>query len=328
MAFDLSKSGWIEKQLTEQGYIAFQPEYIVDASSHGIKFGTAEFMVYQYMRWCEDHGKPIKGYRLMIAGYDHIRDWIGFEKTEDVRGAFNELRKKGAVAHIWTDQKWYRGKTQIWVSAEWLAKHPKLSVGQPTLTVGQPTLASPVPPLSEYTDNKQYSNIIKNNLRSANALTSEDATQPTTPPTAEGVKLPFSSGGSSQSGEVGGVVKNTTVKADPFEHDVDLKKEVKSKNALNAKAAVLGNRLLELAGHKNKKAGGKLITAIQRAWGLGYTDRELIMAVKRGAEVDYYKTSGIFNMLSERGLSNLTNDKWYKAEKDKQTYDSIRSHMM
>ena len=178
MAFDLEKGGWMEKQKTEQGMIAFSPQFITEASSHGIKFGTAEFMVYQYIRWCETFGKPIKGQRVMIAGYDHIQKWFGFDKPEDVRSAFNELKKKGAVAHIKADERWYRNKTQLWVSAEWVAENLNTSVGQPTLCVGQPTNASPVPPLSEYTD-KLTNNIKlnKNNYQNASVSTLNVATQ-------------------------------------------------------------------------------------------------------------------------------------------------------
>ena len=114
MAYNLTKGTWFKEACAEQGYIVFDPKYIKEAEKYGVQFGTGDFIVYQYLRWCEDSGK----YRIMVAGYEHIKKRFGFEKAEDVRNALNHLARLGAVNHIWCDTKIYRSKTQIWVSTE------------------------------------------------------------------------------------------------------------------------------------------------------------------------------------------------------------------
>lgn len=333
MAYDLAKSKWLQEQLVEQGMIAFNPQVVVEASKYGIKFGTAEYMVYQYIRWCES---PAAKYPIMIAGLGHIKERFGFDKEEDVRYVLNELMRKGAVQHILCNEKFYRAKTKAWVSTE----KCKEFVGTPTKFVGTPTNASPVLPLGENNKEKKNNNTYKNNFgQSANASTS-NAQSSDIPPSADasvavatddGFNKPSTtivSADSTQHGEVGGVVKNTTLNSDPFAHDVDLKASVKKQNAKDRRGYAIGGHLLELVGQGNKKTGTKLKNLILEDLGRGYTERELIMAVKRGVQVDYYKQTGIFSMLSERGLDNLLNDKWFKAEMDKQKYDSIQSHLM
>lgn len=323
MAYNLAKSKWVQEQASEQGALVFNAKIVLEAEKYGIKFGTGEFLIYQYMRWCETN--PQAKYPIMVAGYGHIKERFGFEKEEDVRTALNEMMKKGAIQHILCDERFYRSKTKAWISTEKCKK----SVGQPTKFVGQPTNSTPVPPQGESNSNSIRSNIVstlqinKNNIHTANALNSESRsecpTQLSPAATIEGVC-------SSIKGKKE-LSNSEPADSSPFSVDVDLKNSVKKSNAQNAKAAVLGKRLLELAGKKNKKVGGQLINAIIRAWGLGYSDRELVIAVQRGVLLDYYQANGIFAMLSEVGLDHLLNDKWYKKEVDKQKYDSLSAYL-
>lgn len=334
MAYNLANSKWVQEQANEQGALVFNAKVVLEAEKYGIKFGTGEFLIYQYMRWCETN--PQAKYPIMVAGYEHIMERFGFDKVEDVRTALNEMMKKGAVQHIICDERIYRGKTKVWISAEKCKKF----VGKPTKFVGQPTNSAPVPPQSESNSKSIRSNIVstlqvsKNNIRNACALKSEngDATHTQLSPqaTIEGVipsikenEVDGTNSSDSHSTPRGRtVVKNTTMTPvnDPFNVDVDLKKSVKKSNADNASAAILGKRLLEIAGKSNKNVGGQLVKAIVRARKLGYSERELVMAVQRGMKLDYYVENGIFAMLSEVGLDHLLNDKWYKKEVDKKSY--------
>ncbi len=118
MAFKLEDGTWFKEACSEQQYLVFDPRYIKEASKYNIQFGTADFIVYQYLRWCEDSGK----YHIMVAGYDHIKERFGFEKEKDVKNAFDHLSRLGAVNHIWSDTRVYRQKTKIWVSTELLKR--------------------------------------------------------------------------------------------------------------------------------------------------------------------------------------------------------------
>lgn len=354
MAYNLADGEWVRKSLDAGNMISFDVDFVRDAKKHNIKFGTAEFIIYQFIRYCETRGNAIRGQRLMSANYEYIKNWFGFEKAEDVRTTLNELKKKKAVAHIWTDKKWYKDKKMVWVSAEWLAEHTNLSVGEPTLGVGEPTQASPVPPLGEYNNKYKSSNTNKKDYtHTANALTL-DAQSSDIPPSADASvadatddasplsglygatitvtkpSTPTVSADSTQPKKQGGVVKNTTLNSDPFaanvKVDVDLAKKVsedKKKRAINCRRAggILA-RLYEIMGVKKKPQ--KCGNAINRIVGLldeGYTELELIKITKRAMEHDYYKTQDITLWLQSDNARELNNDAWWKKYKEKKRYE-------
>lgn len=173
---------------------------------------------------------------------------------------------------------------------------------------------------------EKYKTTIKDNYdntRNAYAESSNSDCSPTAiaQPSAEQLEEPFSSSDGTQTEMQGGVVKNTTTE-DPFTSDVvDLKKtSVKRKNEYT-EAAILANDLLATYGAKERHAKGDLVKVVKACIDRGYGRLDMMLAVKRAKEHEFYSTVGLRGILGGKAMADLTNDKWWNAYKNKSKFD-------
>ena len=268
MAYNLTKGTWFKEACAEQGYIVFDPKYIKEAEKYGIQFGTGDFIVYQYLRWCEDSGK----YHTMVAGYEHIKERFGFEKADDARNALNHLARLGAVNHIWCDTKIYRSKTQIWVSTE----HMKAGgVSTASVELSPDLVDSSInPSLDDVDVSTQATPVLTpvgNNKR--NNKKRERADSP------DGSSAPFS-------------------------FDVSKKKEMPSEDSQSRKKEfAFCQDLLRLMGLSEVKAGIKLRSAVRARINEGYSELDLreIARWSTTQTDEFYKAP--LSLFSEAGVS-------------------------
>ena len=273
MAYNLTKGTWFKEACAEQGYIVFDPKYIKEAEKYGIQFGTGDFIVYQYLRWCEDSGK----YHMMVAGYEHIKERFGFEKADDVRNVLNHLARLGAVNHIWCDTKIYRSKTQIWVSTECM----KAGDISPTSVELSPDLvdSSTNPSLDGVDVSTQATPVLTpvgNNKRNNKKREKDDS------PNGSSASLPFSV-------------------------DVSKQKPGFSKDSQpRKKEFAFCGELLVLMGLSDVKPGIKLRSAVRARLNEGYSEFDL-RAIARWAstqEDEFYKVP--HSLFSEAGVAGAT----------------------
>lgn len=273
MAYNLTEGTWFKEACAEQGYIVFDPKYIKEAEKYGIQFGTGDFIVYQYLRWCEDSGK----YHMMVAGYEHIKGRFGFEKADDVRNVLNHLARLGAVNHIWCDTKIYRSKTQIWVSTECM----KAGDISPTSVELSPDLvdSSTNPSLDGVDVSTQATPVLTpvgNNKR--NNKKREKADSP-----------------------------NGSSALPPFSVDVSNQKSGFSEDSQSRKKEfAFCGELLVLMGLSDVKPGIKLRSAVRARLSEGYSELDL-RAIARWAstqEDEFYKVP--HSLFSEAGVAGAT----------------------
>ena len=136
---------------TEEGYFVLEPAFIREALEGGVEFGTVQFFVYMYIRWCEVFGK----YRVLFAGKKHIAEHIGATEKE-VENALDRLKRKGLIQYIDFQVNVLRAKQKFWVSTVRLSqvqqKAPTQVGGAPTQVGAAPTQVGgglSVPPQSE-----------------------------------------------------------------------------------------------------------------------------------------------------------------------------------
>ena len=278
MAYNLTKGSWFKEACAEQGYLVFDPKYIKEAEKYGIQFGTGDFIVYQYLRWCEDSGK----YRIMVAGYGHIKERFGFEKEKDVRNVFDHLARLGAVNHIWCDTKIYRSKTKVWVSTERMKEH--LSDADPSAITGEVADAS-----EKFTD------------------ASEKFTDPSV--NATPVLTPVGNNKINKKKKERADSPDGSSASSPFSVSVSKNKRGISEDSQpdsRKKDFALCGELLGLMGLSNVKPGVKLKSAVRARLNEGYSELDL-RAIARWASTqkeDFYKVP--HSLFSEAGVAGAT----------------------
>lgn len=95
----------------EEGCFMLEPVFVREAIEGGVEFGTTQFFVYMYLRWCETFGK----YRVLFAGKKHIAEHIGATEKE-VDNALYWLKGKGLIQYIDFQVNVLRAKQKFWVS--------------------------------------------------------------------------------------------------------------------------------------------------------------------------------------------------------------------
>ena len=267
MAYNLTKGTWFKEACAEQGYIVFDPKYIKEAEKYGIQFGTGDFIVYQYLRWCEDSGK----YHMMVAGYEHIKERFGFEKAKDVTNILDHLSRLGAVNHIWCDTKIYRSKTKIWVSTERLkSTDPSANLTDPSVNFTDPSVNLTDPSVNA---TPVLTPIRNNNIKEKRKVDSPNGSS----------TLP------------------------PFSVDVSNQKSGFSEDSQSRKKEfAFCWELLVLMGLSDVKPGIKLRSAVRARLSEGYSELDL-RAIARWAstqEDEFYKVP--HSLFSEAGVAGAT----------------------
>lgn len=349
MKFNFSKSGWVQHQsLRSQGIIAFSPRYIIEADGFGIKFGTAEFLLYQHLRWWEENSDE----RIFTKDIEYLRDFFGFDSERGVRDALNSLINKDAIVHTklqkddgtFTKNLWMTTTKYAEICPDAVKKNTEIYTGFEEVSTNSPLepplckelirknniipKSTPVPPLKNPTS---FNNSALNATLPASPEAPPASRTETNPvlylsraSTTKGIEpsLQVSTPASSTSPVSNQQEEGVPTPVKPFSSavsssstSVDLKAK---KNATNRRVALLAQRLLRETGAKAKRPGGQLINLIKSALSKGYSELDLITACKRGKEHDWYSSHGIFAMLSEKGLSFLTdNEAWKKYEEEK-----------
>ena len=109
---NILKSKRFQQAETEEGYYVLEPIFIREALEGGVEFGTVQFFVYMYIRWCEVFGK----YKVLFAGKEHIAEQIG-ATTKEVDNALYWLKNKGLIQYIDFQTNILRAKQKFWVSS-------------------------------------------------------------------------------------------------------------------------------------------------------------------------------------------------------------------
>lgn len=313
----------VEKQwYVDNTDFTFRFGIIRELNAVGVDWLSREGLVYQRIRFWETDGK----YGFMVEGEQSMSEYFVGSTPEQIRTCLKNLQKKGLVFHVQCDQRVYRNKTKIWMSAvrlagastaveaiKVLAKNQKntseLTEHPLELKAMEGSLVGLASPTNGTSKSHELDVQVPPNRGTNIERNKNDYSQPAYVNQDE---LPPHSVGGNLNDTQGVVVKITT----PFGEDTTTPVNVKKSNP-NRYIVPLATRLLEMSGAKGVTPGPDLRSAVQARLKQGYTEADLKLIVLTAKEDKFYKDFPVARLLREDIAEELLKKSKRKGGKPK-----------
>lgn len=120
----------LEQENWLKAHTVLNNQFLEEARRYNIKPFTHEFWVYNKHRDYEVFGK----HDYCFTGIERLAEDTQLTERQ-VINAYGRLQEKGAIKHVWCDQKIYRGKTRLFISSPHI-KNINLEINKNNLVAG------------------------------------------------------------------------------------------------------------------------------------------------------------------------------------------------